>query len=118
MQHGTFDRRLDAARPYKPLDFGNGLLAGSVAPTGRILSISTYHSLQGYVTLGAAPPFPDERRNDPAAVRAYRAALAAPAAPTFGMRAPALEGAPEVELLADAIPRSRFRSAGLIVEVT
>jgi uncharacterized protein len=118
MDLGTFNRRLESSRPYKPLDFGNGLLAGSVAPNGRLININTYHSLQGYVTLSSTAPFPDAQRNDPAAVRAYRAAQAQPDAATFGLSGAPPEQAPEVCLLADSIPRSRFRSAGVDVEVT
>ena len=112
--------RLDRGHAYKPLDFGNGLLAGSVAPDGRLLSLNIYHPEHGYVTLSAVAPFADDRRYNQAAVRAYRAGLASPNARTFGLRP--LPGqalpAPEVYLLAGAIPHSRRYTSSLNVEIT
>jgi uncharacterized protein len=108
--------RLSDNRPYKPLDFGNGLLAGSVAANGRLLSINSYQPDHGYMTLSALPPFAGDR-HDPAAVRAYRAALAAPGAPTFGWHLPPTGNA-TVSLLAGAIPLIRWQAEGLLVEVT
>lgn len=113
-----FYRRLDPTRPYKPLDFGNGRLAGSVAPDGRLLALGIYHPKHGYLTLSSAAPFPDEHRSDQAAVRAYRAALAQPAAPTFGLRPPAPSTAAEVFLLEDGVPQSRFAVGPVRVSVT
>ena len=110
---------LDPGHAYKPLDFGNGLLAGSVAPDGRLLSLNTYHPEHGYVTLSAVAPCADDRRYNQAAVRAYRADLATPAAPTFGLHLPTREAlpAPELYLLAGAIPHSRLHHS-LNIEVT
>lgn len=108
MDVNTNARRLDPVHPYKPLDFGNGRIAGSVTPDGRLLALGTYHPVHGYVTLSACAPFPDDRRHDQAAVRAYRAALAQPDAPSFGLRLMATPTATDVYLLADAIPHSRF----------
>ncbi|HZD58033.1 MAG TPA: hypothetical protein VE136_14985, partial [Anaerolineales bacterium] len=111
-------RDLDFARPYKPLDFGNGRAAGSVALDARILTLSTYHPYFGYVTLSAHPPFPDEKRFDQAAVRAYRAGLADPSASAFGL----VPGEPwtqsSVGLLEDAVPRIRLANASLQAQVT
>lgn len=106
----TDARQLDPGQPYKPLDFGNGLIAGSVAPDGRLLTLGTYHSTHGYITLSASVPFPDERRYDQAAVRAYRADLARPDAPSFGLRLLSPVTSVEVYLVADAIPHSRFQT--------
>jgi GH15 family glucan-1,4-alpha-glucosidase len=77
---------LDRKLSYKPLDFGNGLVAGSVNDQGRIVALNTYHPQHGYVTLTNMPPFPNDRWYDPAFVRAYRAAQASPDLPGFGFR--------------------------------
>jgi hypothetical protein len=111
-------RRLDPRQSYKPLDFGNGTLAGSIAPDGRLLTLSTYHPRHGYVTLSSIPPFPDDKRHDQAAVRTYRAALAASDAPTFGIRFGRGTSGHEAYLLADAVPHCRFHVGALIAEVT
>lgn len=95
-------RALDPARPYKPLDVGNGIVAGAVGRTGRLLSIGSTHPVHGRVLLTAAPPFPEDRRNDPAAVRAYRAALADPDRTGAGFSFAA--GATAVRLRDDRIP--------------
>jgi hypothetical protein len=63
-------------QPYKPLDFGGDGITGSVDRYGRIIALNCYHPQHGYVTLTAAPPFPESERYNPAAVRAYRAGLA------------------------------------------
>lgn len=110
MDVNTNARQLDPGKPYKPLDFGNGLIAGSVAPDGRLLALSTYHPAHGYVTLSASAPFPDDRRHDQTAVRTYRAALARPDAPAFGLRLLAPPVSTDALLLADAIPHSRFQA--------
>ena len=110
---------LSRGRAYKPLDFGNGLLAGSVAPDGRLLSLNTYHPEHGYVTLSALAPFADDQRYNQAAVRAYRTGLASASAPAFGLHLPASKTLPaaDVYLLAGAIPHSRLRHS-LDVEFT
>jgi hypothetical protein len=59
----------------KPLDFGWDGINGSVDQYGRIIALNFYHSEYGYVTLTSAEPFPDEKRYDQAAVRAYRKSL-------------------------------------------
>jgi hypothetical protein len=111
-------RLLNPTQSYKPLDFGNGLLAGSVAPNGCLLSLSTYHPRQGYVVLSAIAPLPDDQRHNQATVRAYRAALAQPDAPTFGLRSSMSATTPEVYMLADAIPQSRWRTDAWQLQVT
>lgn len=77
----------DASRPYKPLDFGKGLVTGSVAPDGTLLALSAYDQTHGYLTLGGSGPFPDRLRHDPGAVRAYRSGLAGWDAPSTGLQA-------------------------------
>ncbi|MDT0469972.1 glycoside hydrolase family 125 protein [Streptomyces gibsoniae] len=65
---------LSAGLP-KPLDLGNGLVAGSFGGDGSWLSLGAPHPVHGCVELLAAPPFDEERRGDPAAVRHYREQL-------------------------------------------
>ncbi|UXY17634.1 glycoside hydrolase family 125 protein [Streptomyces cynarae] len=65
---------LSAGLP-KPLDLGNGLVAGSFGGDGSWLSLGAPHPVHGFVELLAAPPFDEERRGDPAAVRRYREQL-------------------------------------------
>ncbi|HXV43114.1 MAG TPA: hypothetical protein VEC96_08620, partial [Anaerolineae bacterium] len=111
-------RQLNSAQPYKPLDFGNGLLTGSVTSDGRLLSLSTYHPKQGYVVLGAIAPLSDDQRYNQAAVRAYRATLAQPDAPTFGLRTSLSVITPRVYLLEEAVPQSRWHLDTLQLQVT
>ncbi|HBY95267.1 MAG TPA: hypothetical protein DEP84_15165 [Chloroflexi bacterium] len=113
-----FHRRLDPSHPYKPLDFGNGLLAGSVAPDGRLLGLGTYHPEHGYMALSGVAPFPDDQRTNQTAVRAYRAALAQPSAPTFGLRPLDSRTTAEALLLEDAVPHGRFQAGPLRGSVT
>lgn len=61
----------------KPVDFGANGINGSVDQHGRIIALNFYHPEHGYVTLTSADPFPDDKRYDVAAVRAYRKSLAA-----------------------------------------
>jgi hypothetical protein len=77
---------LDPRRPYKPLDVGNGIVAGTLAPNGRWLSLGIAHPVHGRIVLTTAPAFVGER-GDQRAVRAYRASLADPDRPTFGLDA-------------------------------
>jgi uncharacterized protein len=51
---------------------GNGLVVGSVGPSGRLLCIATAHPRRGLVELTAAPAFDERDRFDPDAVRGYR----------------------------------------------
>ncbi len=103
---------LDHSKPYKPLDFGNGLLAGSVADGGRLAMLGTTHPEHGWIVLDGAGPFPEAQRHDPAAVRAYRARLAATDAPAFGLFFPGTQ-ARAAELGGDGMPRLRL-AAGVV----
>jgi hypothetical protein len=76
---GTLDRR----KAYKPLDVGNGIVAGSVTPGGRWLSLGISHPVHGRVELTALDPFTGGRF-DQSQVRAYRESLADPRRPSFG----------------------------------
>jgi len=107
---------LDPTLPYKPLDFGNRLLAGSVAADGRLTMLGTTHPEHGWIVLDGAEPFPDAQRNDQAAVRAYRARLAAPDAPAFGLR---FEGAraQSAELAGTSVPLLRLAAGTVELEV-
>ena len=75
---------LDPDLSYKPLDFGNGLVAGSVNARGQLVALNISNDVHGYATLTGADPFPDDRWYDQAFVRQYRAGLAAPDLPGFG----------------------------------
>ncbi len=75
---------LDRDLSYKPLDFGNGLVAGSVNARGQLVALNISNAVHGYATLTGAGPFPDDRWYDQAFVRQYRAGLAAPDLPGFG----------------------------------
>ena len=74
---------LDTDRPYKPLDVGNGIVSGTVAPGGRWLSLGIAHPVHGRVELTRMDSFAGSRF-DQSAVRAYRALLADPMRPSFG----------------------------------
>lgn len=74
---------LDRRRPYKPLDVGNGIVSGTVTPSGRWLSLGIAHPHHGRVVLTATDPFAGGQF-DQSEVRAYRAALADPRRPSFG----------------------------------
>ncbi|HEX9436531.1 MAG TPA: glycoside hydrolase family 125 protein [Candidatus Limnocylindria bacterium] len=110
-------RMLDRSRPYKPLDIGNGLVAASVSPSGGIHSILTYDRDHGLVELTAHPPFDDALRYDQAAVRAYRATLAAPDAPAFGLRL-AIDGEWRARVRADGAPIGEIETGDVRVTVT
>ena len=110
------DLPLDPRRPYKPLDFGNGIVAGTVSGTGRLLSLGITHPIHGRVVLTDAPAFPEDRRGDPAAVRAYRAALADSARSGAGFAFAA--GATEAFLRADRIPVIRGATGAAAWELT
>jgi hypothetical protein len=74
---------LDRARPYKPLDVGNGIVSGTVTPGGRWLSLGIAHPVHGRVELTTMEPFAGSRF-DQSEVRAYRESLADPKRPSFG----------------------------------
>jgi hypothetical protein len=95
--------RLDPARAYKPLDVGNGIVAGTLTPNGLWLSLGITHPKHGRVVLTDAPAFPDADRGDQQAARRYRADLAARSRKGFG---PALlvPGEAEAFLVEDSLP--------------
>jgi hypothetical protein len=97
--------RLDPHKPYKPLDVGNGIVAGTLTPNGRWLSLGAAHSVHGRIVLSNAADFPDDQRLDQPAVRAYRAALASPSRKGFGLALLA-PGQAEVFLVEDSLPLS------------
>jgi hypothetical protein len=106
---------LDPARPYKPLDFGNGIVSGTVSGSGRLLSLGMAHSRHGRVVLSTTPPFEEDRAFDQQAVRRYRAALAAPDRPGFGF---ALGDAPgAVSLIAARTPSLTVHVGGRAIEL-
>lgn len=59
----------------KPLDLGNGLVAGSFGGDGSWLSLGAPHPVHGFVELSGALPFDEAWRGKPAAVRRYRGLL-------------------------------------------
>jgi uncharacterized protein len=103
---------LDPAAGCKPLDFGGEGVTGSVDRDGRLIALNTRHPEHGYVTLTTAEPFPEDRRYDSNAVRAYRARLVT--LPGFGLYFDEEPARCEAHLLESAIPRIRlmFPSGG------
>ncbi len=97
---------LDPAQGVKPLDFGGHGVMGSVDRDGRLIALNTLHPAHGYMTLTTAAPFPEAKRYDVAAVRAYRAALAG--LEGFGPRFGAGVRARDAWLLDGAIPHVRI----------
>ena len=86
-------------------------MSGTLGADGRWLSLGIGHPGHGRVVLTTAPPFDESGRGDPAAVRRYRAALAEPGRPGFGLAC----GEPRVhELLEAALPRIRFDSGAVL----
>ncbi|HUQ42027.1 MAG TPA: hypothetical protein VM052_05975, partial [Candidatus Limnocylindrales bacterium] len=77
-------RRLDPRAPYKPLDVGNGIVAGSLNSGGRWLDLGIAHPVHGRVIVTDAPAYVGDRL-DPRAVRAYRATLASRDREGFGL---------------------------------
>src|SRR6266702_5698323 len=75
--------RLDPRRSYKPLDVGNGIVSGTVTPSGRWLSLGIAHPVHGRVELTRMEPFTGSRF-DQSEVRAYRESLADRKRPSFG----------------------------------
>jgi hypothetical protein len=107
---------LDRRRAYKPLDFGNGIVAGTVGPSGRLLSLGVAHAELGRLWLTATDPFPESQREDEDAVRAHRAALAAPDRPSFGLSL--LDRAGDAYFIEDALPLAVLDAGDVRVEVT
>ncbi len=99
-------RKLDEGKGYKPLDFGGNGIAGSINRDGRIIAVNAYHAEHGYMTLTSAPPFPDEDRYNPAAVRAYRESLAKMNGYGLEFKFPIVSR--EAYLIEDAVPYLRF----------
>ena len=107
---------LDRRKAYKPLDVGNGIVSGSLTPSGRWLALGIGHPVHGRVELTTAPPFAHDRLQ-PSAVRAYRAALADPARVSFGLEL--LDAEPRsVALVADSFPNAVIERPEGRVEVT
>lgn len=100
----------------KPLDFGGGGVTGSVNADGRLIALNFYHPQHGYVTLTSAEPFPEAERYHPAAVRAYRAGLAAQDG--YGLRLSAPVTARRARLLASAVPEIELEAGGERASVT
>src|SRR5439155_22907769 len=97
-------------------DIGNGIVAGSDAPNGRLVSLGTAHERIGRLWLTATEPFPESSRGDERAVREHRAALAAPDRPTFGLSF--LEGHADAFLVEDSLPLAVHDRAEARIEVT
>lgn len=97
---------LNPAEGYKPLDFGGDGITGSVDISGRLIALNAPHPEHGYVSLTTAPPFTEGERYNPAAVRAYRAGLAA--LEGFGPHFADEIVAREACLLEDAVPQVRL----------
>lgn len=107
--------RLGTSRRYKPLDVGNGIVAGALTPGGRWLELGIAHPRHGRVVLSDMPPFDAAQRHDQAAVRAYRRARAAPDRVGFGLDI--LTGRASASLLEDALPLAVHRRDSLRIEV-
>ncbi|MEP6695202.1 MAG: hypothetical protein ABJB39_11225, partial [Chloroflexota bacterium] len=103
--------RLVPARSYKPLDVGNGIVAGTLTPNGRWLSLGITHPVHGRVVLTDASPLPDDQRLDQTAVRAYRAGLAARSRKGFGL-AMLASGEADAFLVEDSLPLAVLDNAG------
>ena len=108
---GSRAGRLDPSRPYKPLDVGNGIVAGTIGADGRWLALGIAHPRHGRVVLTCTPPFDEEARHDGTAVRRYRAALAHADRPGLGL---ACGAATQHELLEAALPRVTFQSGATL----
>src|SRR5206468_10060424 len=106
-RHGLSDPALNATpldrrRSYKPLDVGNGIVSGTLTPSGRWLSLGIAHPVHGRVELTTMDPFTGSRF-DQSEVRAYRESLADPKRPSFAFDL--LDAAPgAVSLAEDSSP--------------
>jgi hypothetical protein len=65
------------------VDVGNGIVSGTLTPSGRWLSLGIAHPVHGRVELTTMDPFTGGRF-DQSEVRAYRESLADPDRPSFG----------------------------------
>src|SRR6267143_214751 len=106
---------LDQSKPYKPLDVGNGIVSGTVAPNGRLHSLGMAHPVIGRLWLTSTEPFPESSRADEDAVRRHRAALAARNRPSFGLSL--LEVAADAFLDEDSVPRAVHEDENGRIEV-
>lgn len=102
-------RQLDPDHGSKPLDFAAGGISGSLTPEGRLIAVNAYHAQHGIITLTSVPPFADELRYDPQAVRAYRRSIATDAG--FGLTFDQPIIARDAFLIEDAVPYLRLRLA-------
>lgn len=93
--------QLRPERADKPLDVGNGVVAGTVGRDGALLTLATTHPTHGRIVLTTAAPFDEAWRRDPAAVRRWRAGLAGERG-GLGDRLPGAIGA---ELVEASLPR-------------
>lgn len=94
---------------------GNGIVAGTLTPNGRWLSLGITHPTHGRVVLTSAPAFPDESRGDQPAARRYRADLAAQSRQGFGLSV--LRGEADAFLVEDMLPLAVLEPAGARIEV-
>jgi hypothetical protein len=106
---------LDRRKPYKPLDVGNGVVSGTLAPNGRLHSLGIAHPVIGRLWLTATEPFPESLRGDEDAVRRHRAALAARDRPSFGLSFLDIET--DAFLEEDSIPHALHEDEGGRIEV-
>ena len=106
-------RPLDARRPYKPLDIGNGIVAGSLTPGGRWLELGIAHPRHGRVVLTDAPRFTASTA-DQRAVRVYRASLASREREGFGLAVPPLAN---VALVEDSFPLATHEIGRTRIEI-
>lgn len=109
---------LDPTAAIKPLDVGNGRVAGSVLADGRLTSLTGYVPSHGVGGLLSQAPYPDVDRGDATKVRAYRSAMADPQAAAFGLtpRQPWIDVAPAT--VAGVVARTHLRRDGMIATVT
>ena len=119
-RHGLSDpalsaTELDRRKSYKPLDVGNGIVSGTVAPNGRLHSLGMAHPVIGRLWLTATEPFPESLRDDEDAVRRHRAALAAPDRPSFGLSL--LDVAAEAFLEESSVPHGVHEDESGRIEV-
>lgn len=112
------ERRPVVSEPSsKPLDVGNGLVAGSLATDGGVLVVGMPHTRLGYAVLDTAAPFDDARRRDAGAVRRYRLSLATEHRGAMALRPPGGWAAASDRLHGAVVPRHRLRRGPLAASV-
>jgi uncharacterized protein len=110
-------RQLNPDQGIKPLDYGTEGLNFSINQEGRLIALNAYHPQHGYFSLNSAPPFSEQERYNPTAVRAYRKSLAT--LEGFGLKFESTIVKRELRLLADTIPQIRLSMEnGMSAEVT